>query len=103
MLVLSRCVGESVIIGDELVIEVIAVTPMNATLRASRRIFSDRITKEIEIKTLRPGEQTSLDIDTAVVLIDLKEDKARLGISAPRSASVHRLEVWEAIQREKPL
>src|SRR5947207_5428020 len=38
--------------------------------------------------------------DIEVKIVDLRGDKVRLGISAPRSVSVHRKEVYEAIRRE---
>ena len=37
---------------------------------------------------------------TEVTLVDVRDEKARLGIHAPKDTSVHRLEVWEAINRE---
>ncbi|HID24750.1 MAG TPA: carbon storage regulator CsrA [Planctomycetaceae bacterium] len=36
-----------------------------------------------------------------IMVIDIRKDKVRLGIEAPRDVSVHRREVYEAIQREK--
>lgn len=39
--------------------------------------------------------------DIEVTIIDVRGDKVRLGIKAPKSVSVHRKEVYEAIQREK--
>jgi carbon storage regulator len=36
-----------------------------------------------------------------VVIIDVRGDKVRLGITAPRDIPVHRREIYEAIQREK--
>ena len=36
-----------------------------------------------------------------ITIVDIRGDKVRLGIEAPRSVSVHRHEVWVAIQREK--
>ena len=36
-----------------------------------------------------------------VMIVDVRGDKVRLGINAPRSISVHRKEIYEAIQREK--
>ena len=39
--------------------------------------------------------------DIEITIVDVRGDKVRLGINAPRSISVHRKEVYEAIQREK--
>jgi carbon storage regulator len=39
--------------------------------------------------------------DVEVTIVDVRGDKVRLGITAPKSVSVHRKEVYEAIQREK--
>jgi carbon storage regulator len=38
-----------------------------------------------------------------VTIVDVRGDKVRLGIEAPREVSVHRREVYEAIQRENQL
>ncbi len=39
--------------------------------------------------------------DIEITIVDVRGDKVRLGINAPRSISVHRKEIYEAIQREK--
>ena len=39
--------------------------------------------------------------DVVVTIVDIRGDKVRLGIQAPTEISVHRQEVYEAIQREK--
>ena len=36
-----------------------------------------------------------------VVVVGIRDDKVRLGIDAPRGMPVHRLEVYEAIKRER--
>jgi len=38
--------------------------------------------------------------DIVVTVVDIRGDKVRLGIDAPTAISVHRQEVYEAIQRE---
>ena len=35
-----------------------------------------------------------------ITIVDVRGDKVRLGIIAPREVPVHRREVYEAIQRE---
>ncbi|GAB4197488.1 MAG: hypothetical protein Kow00105_11520 [Phycisphaeraceae bacterium] len=35
-----------------------------------------------------------------ITVVDIRGDKVRLGITAPRHVQVHRKEVYEAIQRE---
>jgi len=39
--------------------------------------------------------------DVEITIVDVRGDKVRLGITAPRNIPVHRREVYEAIQREK--
>jgi len=38
--------------------------------------------------------------DIEITVVDIRGDKIRLGINAPRSVQVHRKEVYEAIKRE---
>ncbi len=38
-----------------------------------------------------------------ITVVDIKGGKIRLGINAPKDLSVHRSEVYEAIQRENAL
>ena len=39
--------------------------------------------------------------DVEITIVDIRGEKVRLGISAPRNVSVHRKEIYDAIQREK--
>ena len=39
--------------------------------------------------------------DIEITIVDVRGDKVRLGITAPREISVHRREVYDAIQKEK--
>ena len=38
--------------------------------------------------------------DIEVTVVDIRGDKVRLGINAPKEISVHRKEVYDAIRRE---
>lgn len=38
--------------------------------------------------------------NVVITVVDIRGDKVRLGINAPKDVSVHRQEVYEAIQRE---
>ena len=39
--------------------------------------------------------------DIEIVVVEIRGDKVRLGVQAPREVSVHRKEVYDAIQRER--
>ena len=47
------------------------------------------------------NESIVIGDDVKVTIIGVRGDKVRLGIEAPREISVHRLEIYETIQREK--
>lgn len=44
-------------------------------------------------------ESIMIGNDVVVTIVDIRGDKVRLGIEAPRSVAVHRQEVYDAIQR----
>ena len=46
-------------------------------------------------------ESIMIGDDVEITIVDVRGDKVRLGINAPRSIAVHRKEIYEAIQREK--
>lgn len=45
-------------------------------------------------------ETVMIGDDVEVTIIDIRGDKVRLGIVAPKSLPVHRREVFDAIKRE---
>lgn len=47
------------------------------------------------------NESIVINGNIIVTLVDIRGDRARLGIDAPSDVTVHRLEVHEAIEREK--
>lgn len=47
------------------------------------------------------NESIMVGDDVEITIVDVRGDKVRLGITAPRKISVHRKEIYEAIQKEK--
>ena len=47
------------------------------------------------------NESIMIGDDIEITITDVRGDKVRLGITAPKNISVHRREVYETIQREK--
>ena len=62
-----------------------------------------RLKKGVKMLVLSRQKDESIIIgdDVEITIVDVRGDKVRLGITAPRSISVHRKEIYEAIQREK--
>jgi carbon storage regulator len=46
-------------------------------------------------------ESIMIGDDVEIVIVDVRGDKVRLGITAPKHIPVHRREIYDAIQREK--
>ena len=46
-------------------------------------------------------ESITIGDDIEIVIVDVRGDKVRLGINAPREVSVHRKEIYDAIKKEK--
>jgi carbon storage regulator len=56
------------------------------------------------VMTRRKNEAIVINGDITVLVVEILEDKVRLGIEMPREVSVHRREVYDAfvrIQRER--
>lgn len=46
-------------------------------------------------------EEILIGDEIVVTVVDIRGDKIRLGITAPKNVVVHRREVYDAIRREK--
>jgi carbon storage regulator len=51
----------------------------------------------------KKNESVVLGTDVVVTVIEVRGDKVRLGIVAPKDVPVHREEVYEAIHGRKPM
>jgi carbon storage regulator len=64
--------------------------------RAGRR----KEPKTMLVLSRHRDESIIIGDDIVITVVDIRGDKVRLGIAAPIEISVHRQEVYEAIQRE---
>lgn len=46
-------------------------------------------------------ESVMIGDDVEVTIVDVRGDRVRLGIEAPKSVRVNRKEVWQAIRKER--
>ena len=51
----------------------------------------------------KKDERIMIGDNVSIMIVDIRGDKVRLGIEAPAEISVHRREVYEAIQREQAM
>lgn len=49
----------------------------------------------------KKNESIIIADDVEIVVVEIRGDKVRLGINAPKEIPVHRKEVWEAINRDQ--
>jgi carbon storage regulator len=47
----------------------------------------------------KKNESIIINDDITIVVVEIRGDKVRLGIEAPKEVPVHRIEVYEAIRR----
>ena len=114
MLVLSRRVDQSLVIGECTIITVasIGTDSIDVTVKTPLGFqVAGRATQETTV-TLRHGEYTRIkrvfnlvpnpnwpiDREVQLTLVHLRDDKARLGVEAPLDVPVHRSEVWDALE-----
>src|SRR4051794_40026330 len=98
MIVLSRQVGQSIVIGqppNQRTVTVVELSGAKVRLAVNSPDGSDsprRSLVEGGIDVIR------LSPDITVNIVDIRGDKVRLGVEAPMNCSVHRVEIFEAIQ-----
>jgi len=56
--------------------------------------------RRVLVLSRKKNEQIVIDDRIVITVVEIRGDKIRLGIQAPKDVPVHRQEVHEAIQRE---
>ena len=101
MLVMSRQVDESIMIGDELCIRIVRIRGDEVVLRADSIPVSNKgLGYHFDFK-LQCDAELEVCPDVFCSVMDLRGEKARIGISCPKDRTVHRKEVYDVIRREK--
>jgi len=49
----------------------------------------------------KKNESIVINDNITIMVVEIREDKVRLGVEAPKEVPVHRREVYDAIQRER--
>jgi carbon storage regulator len=104
MLVLSREQGMSIIVASEEESCLITVLKLIPERHAVSMLFNQTSTAnpgKLKSWNTEIGEHNRFELSDSlnITVVDLREDKVRVGIEAPRESQVHRLEVYEAIQQ----
>lgn len=78
---------------------------MKSSPRLFQQIFIFTLTeKEIQLMLIlsrKKNEIIHINDDIQIVVIEVRGDKVRLGIEAPKEVPVHRHEIYEAINRSR--
>lgn len=105
MLILTRYIGEKIIIGDDLTMEVVDAYFDRGTIQVKLRMSSPKSvlsTYSQIVVPVYPGDSITMGEDTYIEVVDAYPFKGRiqvrLGIQAPRSVPVHRFEIYERIK-----
>jgi sRNA-binding carbon storage regulator CsrA len=100
MLVLSRQVGTSVMIGINCEIEVLVAGIVNNRVELSASWKTGgRISGEVLSGTFARDESLDLGGGAACTVLGIRDEKVRLGFIAPAEYQIHRRETWDALRR----
>src|SRR5947207_15919785 len=101
MLIISREVNQSIIIGDDLELKITKLRGTSANLLVTRYLIGRRMSEQVFSGWVERDHSIDLGNEITCALVDVRGNPstARLGIQAPKEISVHRKEVYEAIRR----
>ena len=97
MLVLSRQVHETVLIGDTISVTVVSIGAEITTLFVRYRDETQRVEQKLALEV---DDRLEITNDIHVHIVEIRDDEVRLGVVAPATFSVHRKEAVDAIKRK---
>ena len=68
-----------------------------------RLLFSTAKEWAMLVLSRKKDESIVINNDITIVVVEIRGDKVRLGVEAPKDVPVHRREVFEAIARGEPV
>ena len=79
-----------------------------ARTTSARRVKLGNSGKRAKERTMlvlsrKKNESIVINDDITIVVVEIRGDKVRLGVEAPKEVPVHRREVFDAIHRNEPL
>ena len=101
MLVLVRQVDEWIMIGDDLLVGPFLIDSHRIRLTVNGRVLGGAqdgapFTKTIDLST---DAELELAPNVSVRVVQILPPKVRIGVVAPKTISIHRKEVYDAIRR----
>lgn len=84
-------------IGDSISVTVVAIKSEITTLFVRYRDETQRVEQKLALEV---DDRLEITNEIHVYVLDIRDDKVRLGVVAPKVFAVHRKEVYEAIQKE---
>ena len=71
------------------------------TTRSIEPASSTGTTAHMLVLSRKKNESIVINDDITIVVVEIRGDKVRLGVEAPKEVPVHRNEVYEAIRRNQ--
>lgn len=72
------------------------------------RVLTGKLSRNIQIRRIailvlsrHVDEVIVIGKDIRITVVDIRGDKVRIGVDAPKNVPVHRLEVYESIQKKE--
>lgn len=73
----------------------------HGSMLISRTNKRDQGTRTMLVLSRKKDEKIVIGDNVSIMIVEIRGDKVRLGIEAPREISVHRREVYDAIKRKE--
>jgi carbon storage regulator CsrA len=103
MLVMSLRVDDSIMIGDGstlLSVTLSTIDDAQVVLQVAITELKGRVLTDLPPWTGRNGDELRPNADVSITVVEIMENRARLGFNCPPSWFVHRKEVYDALLRQ---